>query len=88
MVILLLKFWIFFLLINKIENEKINLGSTTPPPTSAASTQQTSTPSILQDSNRAVTKVKKFLGALVQFSQDTSPDRGDRVRALILSLAV
>ncbi|XP_037041535.1 protein CBFA2T2 isoform X1 [Bradysia coprophila] len=62
-------------------------GSTTPPPTSTATTQQTSTPSLLQDSGRAVTKVKKFLGALVQFSQDTSPDRGDRVRALILSLA-
>lgn len=64
------------------------LGSATPPPTSSASTQQSTTPSILQDSNRALTKVKKFLGALVQFSQDTSPDRGDRVRALILSLAV
>lgn len=64
------------------------LGSSSPPPTSTASTQQTSNPSILQDSNRALTKVKKFLGALVQFSQDTSPDRGDRVRSLILSLAV
>lgn len=32
--------------------------------------------------------MKRFLGALVQFGQDTSPDIGDRVRALILSLAV
>lgn len=32
-------------------------------------------------------KIRRFLGALVQFGQDTSAEMGDRVRALVLSLA-
>lgn len=36
---------------------------------------------------RVLLKIRRFLGALVQFGQDTSAEMGDRVRALVLSLA-
>lgn len=51
----------------------------TPPP-------NTATPSV-HDSQRLL-KIRRFLGALVQFGQDTNPDVGDRLRSLVLSLAV
>lgn len=67
----------------------LHIGSSTPPlASSAASTPHAATPTMLQDPLRALTKVRRFLGALIQFGQDTSADIGDRVRALILSLAV
>lgn len=63
-------------------------GSTTPPQTSsAASTPQAATP-ILTDTSKELAKLRKFLGALYQFGQDTSNECGDRVRSLILSLVV
>lgn len=36
---------------------------------------------------RVLLKIRRFLGALVQFGQDTSAEMGDRVRSLVLSLA-
>lgn len=39
------------------------------------------------DSVRALMKIRRFLGALVQFGQDTCHDNGDKVRALVLSMA-
>lgn len=64
-------------------------GSTTPPQTSsAASTPQAVTPILLTDTSKELTKLRKFLGALYQFGQDTSNECGDRVRSLILSLVV
>lgn len=57
----------------------------TPSATTALLTNSTST----QDSQRLL-KIRRFLGALVQFGQDTSSDQhvGDRLRSLVLSLAV
>lgn len=60
----------------------------TPPPTvtpSAASALLANASA--QDSQRLL-KIRRFLGALVQFGQDTSADVGDRLRSLVLSLAV
>lgn len=39
------------------------------------------------DAVRVLMKIRRFLGALVQFGQDTGSEMGDRVRALVLSLA-
>lgn len=39
------------------------------------------------DTVRVLLKIRRFLGALVQFGQDTSAEMGDRVRSLVLSLA-
>lgn len=55
----------------------------TPPP---AVLSGNSAPSV-HDSQRLL-KIRRFLGALVQFGQDTNPDVGDRLRSLVLSLAV
>lgn len=64
-------------------------GSSTPPQTSsAASTPQAATPILLTDTSKELSKLRKFLGALYQFGQDTSNECGDRVRSLILSLVV
>lgn len=63
-------------------------GSATPPPASSATAVHATTPTFLQDQGRALSKLRKFLGALIQFAQDTSGEVGDRVRSLILSLAV
>jgi hypothetical protein len=63
----------------------------TPPPTSTTSSATTtllaSTTTSVHDSHRLL-KIRRFLGALVQFGQDTNPDVGDRLRSLVLSLAV
>lgn len=40
-----------------------------------------------QDPQRALTKIRRFLGALVQFGQESCHDNGDKVRHLVLSLA-
>lgn len=68
----------------------IQKGSSTTPPlaSSAASTPNASTPILLSDTSRELSKLRKFLGALYQFGQDTSTECGDRVRSLILSLVV
>lgn len=61
----------------------------TPPPTvtpSSASALLANSTSA-QDSQRLL-KVRRFLGALVQFGQDTNADVGDRLRSLVLSLTV
>lgn len=64
-------------------------GSTTPPQqSSAASTPLAATPIQLTDASKEINKLRKFLGALYQFGQDTSTECGDRVRSLILSLVV
>lgn len=41
-----------------------------------------------QQDTAKLLKIRRFLGALVQFGQDANVDTGDRVRALVLSLAV
>jgi hypothetical protein len=63
-------------------------------PTANGSPPPTVTPSALlansssgHESQRLL-KIRRFLGALVQFGQDTSADVGDRLRSLVLSLAV
>ncbi|XP_031637753.1 protein CBFA2T2 isoform X2 [Contarinia nasturtii] len=62
-------------------------GSTSPPQTSSApSIPQAATPILLTDTSKELSKLRKFLGALYQFGQDTSTECGDRVRSLILSL--
>lgn len=38
--------------------------------------------------NQRLLKIRRFLGALFQFGQDTNADVGDRLRSLVLSLAV
>lgn len=58
-------------------------GSSTPPHTSSAST-----PILPSDTSKELSKLRKFLGALYQFGQDTSSECGDRVRSLIFSLVV
>lgn len=63
-------------------------GSATPPHTSTASTPQAATPLLLTDTSKELSKLRKFLGALYQFGQDTNSECGDRVRSLILSLVV
>lgn len=62
-------------------------GSNTPPQTSSAvSTPKTVSPILLSD--KELYKLRKFLGTLYQFAQDTSAECGDRVRSLIFSLVV
>ncbi|CAG9802173.1 unnamed protein product [Chironomus riparius] len=59
----------------------------TPPPTASATALITgNTVTSVHDSQRLL-KIRRFLGALVQFGQDTNPDVGDRLRSLVLSLA-
>uniref|UniRef100_A0A1L8DDI8 Putative nervy n=1 Tax=Nyssomyia neivai TaxID=330878 RepID=A0A1L8DDI8_9DIPT len=65
----------------------INGGTVTPPPAAAAASLLAAIPTSGQDSGRIFVKIRRFLGALVQFGQDSGPDVGDRVRALVLSLA-
>lgn len=38
--------------------------------------------------SRLLVKIKRFLGTLLQFGADISPEIGDRVRALVFSLVV
>lgn len=60
----------------------------TPPPTAATTAILSgNTATSVHDSQRLL-KIRRFLGALVQFGQDTNPDVGDRLRSLVLSLAV
>lgn len=64
-----------------------------PPPTSAqvaAAAALNASSALLasqHETARVLLKIRRFLGALVQFSQDSSSEMGDRVRALVLSLA-
>lgn len=65
-------------------------GSITPPPPAtpiSLTTTTTNNSSSSSDASRLL-KIRRFLGALVQFGQDTNADIGDRVRSLVLSLAV
>uniref|UniRef100_A0A1B0D6E2 MYND-type domain-containing protein n=1 Tax=Phlebotomus papatasi TaxID=29031 RepID=A0A1B0D6E2_PHLPP len=62
-------------------------GSVTPPPAVPPASLLAAIPTSAQDSGRVFVKIRRFLGALVQFGQDSGPDVGDRVRALVLSLA-
>lgn len=61
----------------------------TPPPTVTPSSVSAllSSSASAHDSQRLL-KIRRFLGALVQFGQDTNADVGDRLRSLVLSLAV
>jgi runt-related transcription factor 1 len=61
-------------------------GSVTPPP--SATPSSTAASSVLAHDSQRLLKIRRFLGALVQFGQDTNPDVGDRLRSLVLSLAV
>ncbi|XP_055313911.1 protein CBFA2T2 isoform X2 [Sitodiplosis mosellana] len=64
----------------------IQKGGSPPQTSSAASTPQAATPILQTDPSKELSKLRKFLGALYQFGQDTSTECGDRVRSLILSL--
>lgn len=55
---------------------------TSPHPSSA------NAPIHLADTAKELSKLRRFLGALYQFGQDTSKECGERVRALIISLVV
>uniref|UniRef100_A0A182UAU9 Uncharacterized protein n=1 Tax=Anopheles melas TaxID=34690 RepID=A0A182UAU9_9DIPT len=69
-----------------------SLGSLTPPPAitpaSAAAVAAAAAAAAAQQDTAKLLKIRRFLGALVQFGQDANVDTGDRVRALVLSLAV
>ncbi|XP_063708807.1 protein CBFA2T3 [Culicoides brevitarsis] len=66
---------------------------TPPPPATPLSLTTTNTNNTTSNSNSSssdasrLLKIRRFLGALVQFGQDTNADIGDRVRSLVLSLA-
>uniref|UniRef100_A0A182MEE2 TAFH domain-containing protein n=1 Tax=Anopheles culicifacies TaxID=139723 RepID=A0A182MEE2_9DIPT len=68
-----------------------SLGSLTPPPAitpaSAAAVAAAAAAAAAQQDTAKLLKIRRFLGALVQFGQDANVDTGDRVRALVLSLA-
>ncbi|XP_055594730.1 protein CBFA2T2 [Uranotaenia lowii] len=61
-----------------------SVGSITPPP---AITPASVAAAVAQQDTAKLLKIRRFLGALVQFGQDTNVDIGDRVRSLVLSLA-
>ncbi|XP_058466939.1 protein CBFA2T2 isoform X2 [Malaya genurostris] len=65
-----------------------SMGSITPPPaiTPASAAAAAAVAAAQQDTTKLL-KIRRFLGALVQFGQDTNVDIGDRVRSLVLSLA-
>ncbi|XP_065073608.1 protein CBFA2T2 isoform X2 [Ochlerotatus camptorhynchus] len=63
-----------------------SLGSITPPPAITSASAAAAAAAAQQDTAKLV-KIRRFLGALVQFGQDTNVDIGDRVRSLVLSLA-
>uniref|UniRef100_A0A182TCL1 TAFH domain-containing protein n=1 Tax=Anopheles maculatus TaxID=74869 RepID=A0A182TCL1_9DIPT len=69
-----------------------SLGSLTPPPAitpaSAAAVAAAAAAAAAQQDTAKLLKIRRFLGALVQFGQDANVDTGDRVRSLVLSLAV
>lgn len=60
----------------------------TPPPTASATALITGNTATSGHDSQRLLKIRRFLGALVQFGQDTNPDVGDRLRSLVLSLAV
>lgn len=73
-------------------------GSLSPPPPSSAqvaaaaalnasSALLAALPGQQHETARVLLKIRRFLGALVQFSQDTTSEMGERVRTLVLSLA-
>ncbi|KAL5286682.1 CBFA2T2 family protein [Megaselia abdita] len=66
---------------NASSSPVVNGANTTPPPS-----HQTQTAAQIETS-RLLGKLRKFLGSLVQFSQEVHPDVSDRIRALVLSLA-
>lgn len=55
--------------------------------TTAAISLLAALPGQQHETARMLQKIRRFLGALVQFGQDASAEMGDRVRALVLSLA-
>lgn len=59
----------------------------TPPPSSTPTASALLANATAHDNQRLL-KIRRFLGALVQFGQDTNPDVGDRLRSLVLSLSV
>lgn len=69
---------------NASSSPVVNGANTTPPPPSS---HQTQTAAQIETS-RLLGKLRKFLGSLVQFSQEVHPEVSDRIRALVLSLAV
>lgn len=65
---------------NASSSPVVNGANTTPPPSHQTAAQI--------EQSRLLGKLRKFLGSLVQFSQEVHPDVSDRIRALVLSLAV
>lgn len=60
----------------------------TPPPVTPSSVSSLLVNVTTAHDSQRLLKIRRFLGALVQFGQDTNPDVGDRLRSLVLSLAV
>lgn len=75
--------------VNRHNSSSPTANGTPPPPTVTPSSVSAllANSSSAHDSQRLL-KIRRFLGALVQFGQDTSADVGDRLRSLVLSLAV
>lgn len=73
--------------VNRHNSSSPTNNGTPPPPASSATAILANTSASVHDSQRLL-KIRRFLGALVQFGQDTNPDVGDRLRSLVLSLAV
>ncbi|XP_067628879.1 protein CBFA2T2 [Eurosta solidaginis] len=56
------------------------------PPTQAALAAAAAAAAVHAEQTRLLSKIRKFLGSLVQLAQEVHPEVSDRVRALVLSL--
>jgi CBFA2/RNUX1 translocation partner 1 len=63
--------------------------TTTPPPTvTPTATSALLANSLSAQDNQKLVKIRRFLGALIQFGQDTNAEIGERLRSLVMSIAV
>lgn len=74
--------------VNRHNSSSPNVNGTPPPITTPSSAAALIASSSSAHDNQRLLKIRRFLGALVQFGQDTNADVGDRLRSLVLSLAV
>lgn len=74
--------------VNRHNSSSPNVNGTPPPIATPSSAAALIASSSSAHDNQRLLKIRRFLGALVQFGQDTNADVGDRLRSLVLSLAV
>lgn len=74
--------------VNRLNSSSPNANGTPPPTVTPSSASALSVNSSSAHDSQRLLKIRRFLGALVQFGQDTNADVGDRLRSLVLSLAV